>query len=75
MPRIELDLDFGDIVTKVVGGVAIALLLYIGQTVHRLDKRSDIVDYRMEQMNKVVQDLYDTKKNRRITIEDGAIDI
>ncbi len=51
-------------VNKIITAVILAIILYIGSTVHDLEINQRLIQYQMTQTNKILQDLYDTKKNK-----------
>ncbi len=59
-----IDVDITKILISVGTSIIIAIIMYIGTTVHHLDKNHAIMDYKIEQINSVLQDLYEEKKDR-----------
>jgi len=56
----EVKLNINNILTTII----IALVLYIGQTVYELDKEMILVNYKMEQIHTVLQDISENKKDK-----------
>ncbi len=59
-----LDIDVTKVVISIASAVAIAIIMYIGSTVHNLDRNSALIEYKIEQINIVLQDIYDEKKDK-----------
>jgi len=55
----NLKLDINSIITAVI----IALIMYIGNTVHNLEINQKIIQYQMDQNNKLFQELYERLNN------------
>ena len=56
----NIKLDFNKIITTLL----LAMMTYIGHTVYELDKKSALLSYQLEQLNVVLQDLYETKMDK-----------
>lgn len=56
----KINLDLNKIITTVI----LTIILYIGKTVHDLEINQKLIQYQMIQINKVLQDLYETKVDR-----------
>jgi hypothetical protein len=54
----NITIDVGKIITALI----LALLMYIGNTVHELQINQNLQEYKLEQTNYVLQDLYETKR-------------
>jgi len=57
----NINIDTGKIITTLI----IALLLYIGSTVRELELEQKLQAYKLEQVNYVLQDLYETKQIKK----------
>ena len=60
-----MEINIKEMLTKVLTSISVALLMYIGHTVYNLDKRTSLEEYRMDTMNGVIQDIYETKLNEK----------
>lgn len=56
----SVDIDASKILTAVI----LALVMYIGQTVYELDVEMELVKYQLQEANRVLQDIYETKANK-----------
>jgi YbbR domain-containing protein len=53
--KIELD------ISKIITSIILAVVLYIGTTVYNLDKEQKLINYKIDQIHLVLQDLYERK--------------
>jgi len=56
----KFEIDF----TKIITSLILAALLYIGSTVHELDKEQKLINYKITQIHSVLQNLYEVKAKK-----------
>ena len=56
----KLEIDANKILTAII----LALVMYIGKTVYMLDKDMALVQYKLIEQNRVLQDIYDNKRDK-----------
>ncbi len=52
-----MEIDFNKILTSVI----LAILMYMGSTVYEMDKEQKLINYKIDQIHMVLQNLYEIK--------------
>jgi len=56
---VKIELNMTNILTSIV----IAVIMWMGSTLYRLDKEVTLLNYQLEQVYPLLQDLYESKKD------------
>jgi len=56
----NINIDFSKIITSIL----LAIILYMGTTIHTMDKEQDLINYKIDQIHVVLQDLYEIKAKK-----------
>ena len=51
-----------NVVITIISGLIISIFTYFGHTIYTLDKHYGLIEYKLDQVNRVLQDLYDQRK-------------
>jgi len=57
----KIDIDFNKILTSII----LAGLMYLGTTIYRIDKEQSLINYKIEQIHIILQDLYEIKVRKK----------
>jgi len=53
----KLEIDFNKILTSII----LAILMYMGSTIYEMDKEQKLINYKIDQIHMVLQNLYEIK--------------
>jgi cell division protein FtsL len=51
-------------ITNIITSILIALIIYIGTTTYNMDKEQQLINYKIDQIHAVLQDLYEVKAKK-----------
>jgi hypothetical protein len=51
-------------ITNIITSILIALIIYIGTTTYNMDKEQQLINYKIDQIHVVLQDLYEVKAKK-----------
>jgi len=56
----KLEIDFSKIITSII----LAAIMYMGSTVYEMDKEQSLINYKIDQIHAVLQNLYEIKAKK-----------
>jgi len=56
----KIEFDLGKIITSIL----LAIILYMGNTIYKLDKEQKLINYKIDMIHEVLQDLYEIKAKK-----------
>jgi len=56
----KIEFDLGKIITSIL----LAIILYMGNTIYELDKEQKLINYKIDMIHEVLQDLYEIKAKK-----------